>query len=252
MNSQQQFTLPSETYRLEEINMPSGLASELAGKTVTVKVAPEEEAMTRQITKIDPAEELVFITDPQGITWNDYWPVRVSFRDPQGRLWRIPRHWLTQGAAPLKEEDRYEVIEEVVWREMLHLPTYWDLCDVNIQPQFAWRAAGNAWDVSVRARPRQQVEVAWQDSEGKTWRIPHDWRRRRVRLPGYERLLENDVPQDVAGEFAGKVVSVNYHPGSLCCLPDGYRFRDGHGGKWPVRAADCVLMGYGDEEEKTG
>ncbi|MGE5326060.1 MAG: hypothetical protein ACM3NO_03400 [Deltaproteobacteria bacterium] len=249
MNSKQQFTLPSEPYRLEEINLPSGLARELTGRTVTAEVAPEEEAMTRQIASPDPGEGLVFITDAQGITWNDYWPVRVSFKDPQGEIWRIPRHWLTQGAAPLKEEAPYEVTEEVVWQEMLHLPSYWDLCDINITPSVAWRGSGNAWHVSVCARPHQQVEVRWQGF-GETWRIPHDWRRRRIRLPEYKRLLENDVPPDVAAEFAGSVVSVNYHPGSLCCLPDGYRFRDGHGGKWPVRAADCVLMGYGDEEER--
>jgi len=59
-----------------------------------------------------------------------------------------------------------------------------------------------------------------------------------------------EVPLQNQGGGSGKVVSVNYHPGSLCCLPDGYRFRDGHGGKWPVRAAECVLIGYGDREEK--
>ncbi|MGA2263435.1 MAG: hypothetical protein ABSH28_18615 [Acidobacteriota bacterium] len=69
-------------------------------------------------------------------------------------------------------------------------------------------------------------------------------------LPAYDLLLENGVPPDVAEEFAGKAVSVNYHPGSLCCLPDGYRFRDGHGGKWPVRAVDCLLLGYGDRDER--
>ncbi|MGD1155439.1 MAG: hypothetical protein ABSA41_06370 [Terriglobia bacterium] len=68
--------------------------------------------------------------------------------------------------------------------------------------------------------------------------------------PAYDLLLENDVPPDVAQEFAGKTVSVNYHPGSLCCLPDGYRFRDGHGGRWPVRAVDCVMLGYGDRDER--
>jgi hypothetical protein len=92
--------------------------------------------------------------------------------------------------------------------------------------------------------------VFWRDSSGRRWHIPHDWRRRRVKLPGYEALLENDVTPDVAEEFAGKVVSVNCQPGSLFCLPDGYRFRDRHGGKWPVRAAKCVLIGYGDREEK--
>ena len=94
------------------------------------------------------------------------------------------------------------------------------------------------------------MKVLWRDASGKAWRIPHDWRRRRIRLPAYDVLLENDVPPDVAEEFAGKAVSVNYPPGSLCCLPDGYRFRDGHGGRWPIRAIDCLLLGYGARDER--
>jgi len=45
------------------------------------------------------------------------------------------------------------------------------------------------------------------------------------------------------------VVSVNYHPGSLCCLPEHYRFRDEERNKWRVKIRDCFLIGYGDAEE---
>ena len=70
------------------------------------------------------------------------------------------------------------------------------------------------------------------------------------RLPDRNALLRNDFPLYVAEELGGRIVSVNYHPGSVCCLPDGYRVRDGHGGKWAVKAADCMVLGFGDEEER--
>ena len=109
-------------------------------------------------------------------------------------------------------------------------------------------ALANAAAVSVA--PGEIPKVFWKGPSGKAWRIPHDWRRRRIRLPTCEGLLENNLPQDIAEEFGGRIVAVNYHPGSLCCLHDGYRVRDGRGGKWPVRAADCVVVGFGDETER--
>jgi hypothetical protein len=68
-------------------------------------------------------------------------------------------------------------------------------------------------------------------------------------LPSYEVLVAQEVPEDVAERFAGKVVSVNYHPGSLCCLPDCYRFRDEEKNRWPVFIRDCLVMGFGDAQE---
>ena len=85
---------------------------------------------------------------------------------------------------------------------------------------------------------------------GKAWRVPHDWRRRRIRLPDCGGLLRNGLPPDIAEELGGRIVEVNYHPGSLCCLRGGYRVRDGRGGRWPVGAADCVVVGFGDEAER--
>ncbi len=71
-----------------------------------------------------------------------------------------------------------------------------------------------------------------------------------LNLPDQDVLLRNNFPLEVAEEFGGHIVAVNYHPDSVCCLPDGYRVRDGHGGKWPVKAADCIVVGFGDEEER--
>jgi hypothetical protein len=68
-------------------------------------------------------------------------------------------------------------------------------------------------------------------------------------LPSREVLASQGIPEDVAGDYAGMIVSVNYHPGSLCCLRDQYRFRDSDGNRWPVRISDCKLIGYGDQPE---
>lgn len=65
-------------------------------------------------------------------------------------------------------------------------------------------------DVSAVLRESRSTQIAG--------RIPHDWRKRQIRLPTYDLLRENDVPPDVAEEFAGKAVSVNYRPG-IALLP---------------------------------
>ena len=250
MAAKEVITLPSEKYRLEEINLSVHLAESLTGKTVPIEIVPEVMAMTRQFEGNAPPAEGSYWIDPDGKMWNDYSPARVHFTDPEGRKWHLPRHWLTTGGATLKEEAPYQVTQNLVWAETLHLPSMWDLSDINIEMGAAFRAAGKPTTIEVHAAPNQQVRVLWRDSSGRASRIPHDWRRRRIRLPAYDLLLENDVPPDVAEEFAGKSVSVNYHPGSLCCLPYGYRFRDGHGGRWPIRAIDCLLLGYGDRDER--
>ena len=77
----------------------------------------------------------------------------------------------------------------------------------------------------------------------------YDWRKHRVKLPECDVLVSQGFPDDVAEEYAGKIVSVNYHPGTLCCLQDQYRFRDTEGHRWPVRIGDCVLVGLGDAVE---
>ena len=85
MDSERRITLPKEPYRLEEINLPPHVAGALAGKTISVEVAPQQEAGTRQFDKADLPQALPLLMDPQGNAWNDYWPLQVSFSDPQGR-----------------------------------------------------------------------------------------------------------------------------------------------------------------------
>ena len=122
--------------------------------------------------------------------------------------------------------------------------------DINIQDVPAADEERGAACIEVSVAPGEIPKAFWRGPSGKAWRIPHDWRRRRIRLPDCEGLLRNGLPLDVAEEFGGRIVAVNYHPGSLCCLSDGYRVRDGKGGKWPVKAADCVVVGFGDETER--
>ena len=124
------------------------------------------------------------------------------------------------------------------------------LWDINVHEMLAADGERGAVCVEVSVAPGEVPRVLWRGLSGKAWRIPHDWRRRRIRLPGCEGLLRNCLPPDIAGELGGRIVAVNYHPGSLCCLRDAYRVRDGRGGKWPVRAADCVVVGFGDEAER--
>ena len=86
---------PDSPTLLEEINLPPEVANSVAGAMVTVQMLPEERALTRRIepNAVGPHDTPVLI-DQDGKIWNDYRPVRVRFTDPNGRMWRIPRHWL--------------------------------------------------------------------------------------------------------------------------------------------------------------
>lgn len=263
--SKLQVHLPTEVYRLEEINMPLALASRMAGRTLEVDVLPEEQPFTREVDLTDsPA-----LIARDGTVWNDYRPARLSFKDKKGRRWNLPRHWIR---GLLSKEDlrqillatlrhlsndsvqgcttpECQVFKECQFIERVHLPSVWDLMDINIPYGEADRAGGHETRVQVHLNPNEPTRVYWHDSEGNQWRIPHDWRRRRIRLPGFDTLVAQEIPPDVAERFSGAVVSVNYHPGSLCCLKDGYRFRDEYGQRWPVRKQDCVVLGFGSESE---
>ena len=109
MPTSRQITLPNDRFRLEEINMPEDLAATLAGQRVDVEVLPEDPPATRRIDLDDPPPGLPVLIDPGGAAWNDYWPVRVLYRDAGGRAWRLPRHWLSDGVSPVVEASRYEV-----------------------------------------------------------------------------------------------------------------------------------------------
>jgi hypothetical protein len=245
-----ELALPSDCFRLEEINMPEDLAAALAGKTIPVEVLPEEPPLARRLDLSQVPDGLPMLIDEDGVARNDYWPVRVIYTDADGRVWRLPRHWLSGGVSPVIAASRYEVTHGSSWLERWCPPTWWGLWDINIKDVPAADGGQGAADIQVSVAAGEIPKAFWRSSSGKVWRIPHDWRRRRIKLPACEGLLENNLPQDVAEEFGGRIVAVNYHPGSLCCLSDGYRVRDGRGGKWSVRAADCVVVGFGDVTER--
>ncbi|MGA3168758.1 MAG: hypothetical protein ABSF14_21870 [Terriglobia bacterium] len=245
-----ELTLPSDRFRLEEINLPEELSAKLVGQTVRVEVLPEEPAMTRRFDLDNIPRGMPMLLDRDGVPWNGYWAAQVLYTDAEGRAWRLPRHWLSDGVSPVIEASRYEVTHESSWLESWCPPTWWDLWDINIQDVPSAEGEQGAADILVSVAPGEIARAFWKDAFGKVWRIPHDWRRRRIRLPDCKGLLRNNLPQDIAQEFGGRIVAVNYHPGSLCCLRDGYRVRDGRGGRWPVRAADCVVVGFGDEGER--
>jgi hypothetical protein len=241
-----EFRFPEELSLLEEINLPADLAPTLLGKTVTVDIAPEELEATRQVETTTPP----YLIAPDGTRWNCYTPIQVSFSDSQGRVWSIPRHWIT-GGAPVERHVCYNVTREHVFSELMIFPTSWDLAEINLPPRVCRIRGGQvALNLEVRISPNLPVSVHWTDGFGRHWRIPHRWRRRRIRLPQAEILTAQSVPPDVSEKFGGQIVTVNYHPGTLCCLPTQYRFRDGRDGPWPVRIEDCAIVGYGDTEEK--
>jgi len=250
MPSTHRITLPSETFRLEEINMPEELASALAGMAVDVEVHPEAPAGTLRLNLDDLPDGQPFAIDDDGVAWNGYWPARVLYTDDGRRIWRLPQHWLTEGVSPVIEASRYEATHSSAWLEPWCPPTWWDIGDANIQDSPGGDEEWDPFCVEVSVAPGEIPKVLWKGPSGKAWRIPHDWRRRRIRLPDCEGLLRNGLPPDIAEDFGGRIVTVNYHPGSLCCLSGAYRVRDGQGGKWPVRAADCVVVGFGDETER--
>src|SRR5208282_1474487 len=123
--------LPSDCFRLEEINLPEELAAALVGKTVAVQVLPEVPPMALRLDLDDPPDSLPMLIDEDGVAWNDYWPVRVLFTDPDGRVWRLPRHWLSGGVSPVIAASRYEVTHQSSWVERWCPPTWWDLRDIN-------------------------------------------------------------------------------------------------------------------------
>jgi len=247
--STQQLALPNEEFRLEEVNMPEELAASLAGQTVAVEVYSEETPMADRLGVHNPPDGLPIVNDGDGVARNDYRTALILYTDPGGRAWRLPRQWASVGVSPVIEVSRYGGTHQASWLEKWFPATWWDMCDINIPDEAAFEGDGLA-DIEVHVAPGEVARVYWKDPSGKTWRIPHDWRRRRIKLPGFDGLLRNGFTRYLAKKFGGRIVSVNYHPGSLCCLPDGYRVRDGRGGKWPVRAADCVVVGFGDEAER--
>jgi hypothetical protein len=78
MTSTCQVILPSEKFRLEEINMPEELASALAGQAVDVEVLPQAPAGTCRLDLDDAPDGLPFLVGDDGIVRNGYWPASCS------------------------------------------------------------------------------------------------------------------------------------------------------------------------------
>jgi len=234
--------LPKETFRLEEVNLPKELAQSLAGQSVSVDVLREEQPATR---RVDP-DDVPLLIDPQGNYWNDYRPLRVLYTDEQGRVWRFRKTWLPpllpQPENLMSLESPFS--ESHVFREALSLPTEWDLWEINIPWETAHKARMRQVEVEVHVATDHPPKVFWHDPSGSVWRIPNDWRKRRIRLPECGTLILQGIPNSIARAYGGQVVTVNYHTGSLCCLPDRYRFRDDQGNRWPVQIADCLVVGH--------
>src|ERR1700692_3580285 len=112
MTSTQQLALPSEKFRLEEINMPEELAASLAGQTVAVDVFPEGPPMVLRHHRNDPPDGLPILIVEGSVEWYEPWPVRVFYTDADGRIWRVPRHWLSSGVSPVIEASRYAITQE--------------------------------------------------------------------------------------------------------------------------------------------
>jgi hypothetical protein len=248
MTAKQRLSLPVEVFKLEELNLPAELAQTLAGQMVEVEVWPEE--LPGRAESAASGDSSGWI-DPDGNTWADYQPVRVLYTDASGGQWRLPRRW-TENPSTVNEphiDSSYPVSQEIAFSENVHLPSLPDLLEVNIPFRFAWKIAGQPTVVAVRVVPHEPVKVFWCDSNGGIWRIPHNWRRRQIMLPGFQVLVPQGIPDHVAERFGNQIVSVNYHPGSLCCLKEQYRFRDEFGNRWPVYIHDCTILGFSDEAE---
>ena len=127
------------------------------------------------------------------------------------------------------------------------------MCNLNVTYCMILNSTNHALNAFSRHQPRwansmsgAPIEASWCDPDGVHWRILSDWRRRIVRLPDAPILANEGVAARMPDRCAMQTVSVNYHPGSLCCMPEYYRFRDVYGDKWPVRILDCELLGFGN------
>jgi|HubBroStandDraft_2_1064218.scaffolds.fasta_scaffold02466_5 hypothetical protein len=237
------FLAPEEKYLLEEANLPGNLIDRVGGQNISAEIHPEEAPATR---RVEP-DDCPLLIDSKGNYWNDYRPIRVLYTDEQSQVWRFPRRWLPM-FQPITEprlESMETVWQEATFNETLTLPTEWDLWEINIPWRDCHKAGGKAIEVEIRIRPGELAMVSWRDPLGNLWRIPLDWRRRLIKLPKYDVLTLQQIPAEVAERVAETIVIVNYHPGSLCCLRDSYRFRDSLGNRWPVRILDCFVVGYG-------
>jgi hypothetical protein len=247
---EQTLKLPGDVAELEEANLPPDLATAIAGKEQRVELLWQR---ARDVRRAEPWDTDVLI-DPLGQAWSVYHPLRVFFTDQYGKIWWLPRQWVggdfncLHRCAP-QPDSECRVTRPHILVESLHLPSSWDLLEINIPEEIAIAAAGRPATIRVGLSPGSPVRVEWDARSGVQYVIPHAWRRRRIQLPDRDKLMVQGVPDEVVSNYAKRVVSVNYHPGSLCCMREHYRFRDGAGRRWLAKISDCFLIGYGDVEE---
>lgn len=235
--------LPQHPLALLDINLPQDLVQALVGERIEVEVQPAEPARRRRLAAAEDGE--LCLVDRDGTVWNDERPVRVSFLDGDGHRWWLPRHWLDVGAEPPWSGPPGEGHTRA---EILGLPGFYDLREINITSTPVLAAQGRAVTAIVWHAPQGFVRVALREGEDTVWYLPSGWRRRRVELPAAEYLLAEDIPPEVAASCAHRVVTVNYHRGSVCCLPAHYRFRDDVGRKWPVPIDACTFVGFAGDD----
>ena len=167
MGTTQVLRLPSEPFRLEEANLPPDMAQTLAGQSVQVTVLPEENSP---------------------VQFGAYVPLRTLFTDRSGKLWRLPRRWLVDARTSEPPIDPYyPVRHKMEFVEELTLPTVWDLLDINMAPEgFVNSRALTPRHVHVALAPEEPLKVVLRarlNAKVVSWRIPHDWRKRRILLP---------------------------------------------------------------------
>lgn len=152
-------TLPGEAFQLEEVNLPMRLARELAAQSVMVEVLPEEPAFTRRVEVHGANDDFSGWVDREGICWNDYHPLRVFFTDESRKVWRLPRRWAEVRRAPDEQQidSCYTVVREAVFSEGIHLPSVWDLLELNLPLSEAQLAAGRPTTVAVHVAPHEPV-----------------------------------------------------------------------------------------------
>jgi hypothetical protein len=186
---------PADPFRLEEVNLPKEVASAIAGQSVAIEIMAAGQPYTYTFETDDLPNGLPVLIDRAGKIWNDRWRVRTHFATAATGYGTF----LDIGS---KEASTF-FTAEMEWTEHLHMPSWWDLQDAKIDTRGSGRSAREVDNCTGSGPPGEAIRVLWTDHPGRTWRIPANWRRKRIRLPGPEALIEVGVPEKIAEEFGG-------------------------------------------------
>ena len=188
-----------------------------------------------------------YLIDPEGKCWSEHYPLQVFFRDDCERFGDCHD---TGSAALLigysrRLHNRIQTIgsqANTFWRSPSTCLLFGICLKSTSLANWPWQQQGSQ-QKSKSVESRKPCSGHVECSHGDPVCHSAYLARRRVQLPERGRLTEGGVPDETAAIYAGRVVSVNYHPGSLCCLLEQYRFRDEQGNRWPVKIQDCFLVG---------